>query len=170
MPRDLAGIEGLVLPGGESTAIRKLMVAYDLLEPIRALADAGIPMFGTCAGMILLARRIGDGDEPAVAVLDVEVRRNAYGRQLDSFEANLDMPAVGDAPLHAVFIRAPAVTDAGPAVEVLARDPAGRTAAVRQGNLLATAFHPELTTDRRVHQLFLALVGSRRAAQAAAVG
>ena len=170
LPRDLAGIEGLVLPGGESTAIRKLMVAYDLLEPIRALADAGMPMFGTCAGMILLARRIGDGDEPAVAVLDVEVRRNAYGRQLDSFEANLDMPAVGDAPLHAVFIRAPAVTDAGPGVKILARDPAGRTAAVRQGNLLATAFHPELTTDRRVHQLFLALVGSRRAAQGAAVG
>jgi 5'-phosphate synthase pdxT subunit len=170
LPRDLAGIDGLILPGGESTAIRKLMVAYDLLEPLRALAAGGMPMFGTCAGMILLANRIGDGDEPAIAALDVEVRRNVYGRQLDSFEADLDLPAVGDEPLHAVFIRAPAVTEAGPGVEVLARDPAGRTVAVRQGNLLATAFHPELTADRRVHQLFLGVVQSHREAQPVAAG
>lgn len=170
LPRDLTGLDGLVLPGGESTAIRKLMVAYDLLEPVRALAASGMPMFGTCAGMILLANRIGDGDEPAVAALDIEVRRNAYGRQLDSFEADLAVPAVGDEPLHAVFIRAPAVTATGPGVEILAHDPAGRTVAVRQGNLLATAFHPELTADRRVHQLFVALIGARRRTQAVAAG
>jgi 5'-phosphate synthase pdxT subunit len=170
LPRDLAGIDGLILPGGESTAIRKLMVAYDLLEPLRGLAAGGMPMFGTCAGMILLAKRIGDGDEPAVAALDVEVRRNVYGRQLDSFEADINLPAVGDEPLHAVFIRAPAVSEAGPGVEVLARDPAGRTVAVRQGNVLATAFHPELTADRRVHQLFLGVVQSHREAQPVATG
>ena len=164
LPRDLAGIDALVLPGGESTTIRKLMVSSDLLEPVRAMAESGVPMFGTCAGMILLAKRIADGDEPTIASLDVEVRRNAYGRQLDSFEADLDVPATGDEPVHAVFIRAPAVTDAGPEVEVLARDEHGRPVAVRQGPILATAFHPELTADRRFHQLFLDSIPARRTA------
>jgi 5'-phosphate synthase pdxT subunit len=152
LPRDLAGVEALILPGGESTAMRRLIDAYGLAEPILNLAASGAPMWGTCAGMILLARRIADGDDPVLPLLDIEVRRNAYGRQLDSFEADLDVPALGEGPLHAVFIRAPIVSDLGPGVEVLATDPLGRTVAVREGRLLATAFHPELTGDRRFHR------------------
>lgn len=158
LPRDLAGVEALILPGGESTAMRRLIDAYGLAEPIMGLAASGAPMWGTCAGMILLARRIADGDEPILPLLDIEVRRNAYGRQLDSFEADLDVPALGPEPLHAVFIRAPVVTDVGPGVEVLATDPMGRTVAVREGRLLATAFHPELTGDRRFHRALCNLV------------
>lgn len=159
LPRDLAGVEALILPGGESTSMRRLIDAYGLAEPILNLAASGAPMWGTCAGLILMARRITDGDEPILPLLDIEVRRNAYGRQLDSFEANLAVPALGDEPLHAVFIRAPVVTDVGPEVEVLATDPMGRTVAVRQGRLLATAFHPELTGDRRFHRALVDLIG-----------
>jgi pyridoxal 5'-phosphate synthase pdxT subunit len=160
LPRDLAGLEALILPGGESTAMRRLIDAYGLAEPILSLAASGAPMWGTCAGMILLARRIADGDEPILPLLDIEVRRNAYGRQLDSFEAELDVPALGDEPLHAVFIRAPVVTDVGPGVEVLATDPMGRVVAVREGRLLATAFHPELTGDRRFHRALVEMIGA----------
>lgn len=166
LPRDLEGLDALILPGGESTAMRRLMDRYALTEPIRAMAQSGAPMLGTCAGMILLAARLTDGEEPVLGLLDVEVRRNAYGRQLESFEADLDVPALGDAPLHGVFIRAPILTEVGPGVEILARDPEGRPIAVRQGNVLATAFHPELTGDRRLHQLLLSLVG-RAAGRAA---
>jgi pyridoxal 5'-phosphate synthase pdxT subunit len=158
LPRDLAGVEALILPGGESTAMRRLIDAYGLAEPILSLGASGAPMWGTCAGMILLARRITDGDKPILPMLDIEVRRNAYGRQLDSFEADLAVPVLGDKPLHAVFIRAPVVTDVGPDVEVLATDPMGRTVAVREGRLLATAFHPELTGDRRFHQALVDLI------------
>jgi 5'-phosphate synthase pdxT subunit len=158
LPRDLVGLDALVLPGGESTTMRHLIDAYGLREPIAALARAGAPILGTCAGMILLADRIADGDEPVFGLLDLEVRRNGYGRQLDSFEADLEAPALGDAPLHGVFIRAPLVTDVGPAAEVLARDPDGNPVAVRQGRVLATAFHPELTGDRRLHRLLVELV------------
>jgi 5'-phosphate synthase pdxT subunit len=158
LPRDLAGVEALILPGGESTAMRRLIDAYGLAEPILGLAASGAPMWGTCAGMILLAKRSADGEEPILPLIDIEVRRNAYGRQLDSFEANLDVPALGDAPLHAVFIRAPVVTDVGPGVEVLATDPMGRVVAVREGRWLATAFHPELTGDRRVHRALVDLI------------
>jgi 5'-phosphate synthase pdxT subunit len=153
LPRDLVDLDALILPGGESTTMRKLIDAYGLREPIAALARAGAPMLGTCAGMILLARRIADGDEPVFRLLDLEVRRNGYGRQLDSFEADLSTPGLGDAPLHGIFIRAPQVTEVGPDVEVLARDPDGNAVAVRQGRVLATAFHPELTDDRRLHAL-----------------
>jgi len=159
LPRDLAGVEALILPGGESTSMRRLIDAYGLAEPILNLAASGAPMWGTCAGLILMARRITDGDEPILPLLDIEVRRNAYGRQLDSFEADLAVPALGDEPLHAVFIRAPVVTDVGPGVEILATDPMGRTVAVRQGRLLATAFHPELTGDRRFHRALVDLIG-----------
>lgn len=162
LPRDLAGVEALILPGGESTTLRKLIDDYGLRDPILALARAGAPMLGTCAGMILMARSIADGDPPVLGVLDVEVRRNAYGRQLDSFEAEIDVPALGPAPLHGVFIRAPVVGEVGAGVEVLARDPAGRPIAIRQGRLLATAFHPELTDDRRLHRLLVSLVGEVR--------
>lgn len=158
LPRDLVGVEALILPGGESTTMRRLIDEYGLREPIAALARSGAPMFGTCAGLILLADRIADGEAPVFGLLDVEVRRNAYGRQLDSFEADLDAPALGAEPLHAVFIRAPVVTEVGPAAEVLARDPQGRPVAVRQGRVIATAFHPELTGDRRLHRLLVELV------------
>ena len=160
LPRDLVGLDGLILPGGESTTMRKLIEQYGLREPIVALARGGAPLYGTCAGMILLADRIADGDEPVLKLLDVTVQRNAYGRQLDSFEADIDIPALGDEPLHGVFIRAPVVSEVGPDVEVLARDADGRPIAVRQGRVLATAFHPELTGDRRLHRLLLELIAS----------
>jgi 5'-phosphate synthase pdxT subunit len=158
LPRDLVGLDGLILPGGESTTMRRLIDLYGLREPIVALAHRGAPLYGTCAGMILLADRIADGDEPVLRLLDITVERNAYGRQLDSFEADLEIPSLGDEPLHGVFIRAPVVSEVGPDVEVLARDPDGRPIAVRQGRVMATAFHPELTGDRRLHRLLLELI------------
>jgi len=158
LPRDLVDVDALILPGGESTTMRRLIDAYGLREPIAALARRGAPMLGTCAGMILLAERIADGEEPVFGLLDLEVRRNGYGRQLDSFEADLDVPSLGEEPLHGIFIRAPMVTDVGPRAQVLARDPDGHPVAVRQGHVLATAFHPELTGDRRLHRLLAELV------------
>jgi 5'-phosphate synthase pdxT subunit len=158
LPRDLVNLDALVLPGGESTTMRKLIDEYGLREPIMSLARSGAPMLGTCAGMILLADRITEGDEPVFALLDVEVRRNGYGRQVDSFESDVDIPALGDEPLHGVFIRAPVVTHVGPGVEVLARDADGTPVAVRQGRVLATAFHPELTGDRRLHGLLVSTI------------
>lgn len=158
LPADLEGLDALILPGGESTTMRRLIDRYGLREPIRHLAAAGRPMLGTCAGMILLARSITDGDEPVLGVMDIAVQRNAYGRQLDSFETDVQIPALGAEPLHGVFIRAPVVADAGQQVEVLARDDAGRPIAVRQGKVIATAFHPELTGDRRLHRLLLEMI------------
>ena len=164
LPKDLVDVDALILPGGESTTMRRLIDAYGLREPIAALARRGAPMLGTCAGMILLSRRIDDGrEQPLFDLLDLEVRRNGYGRQLDSFEVDLDAPALGDEPLHGVFIRAPMVTDVGPRAEVLARDPDGHPVAVRQGRVLATAFHPELTGDRRLHRLLVDLVAEAAA-------
>jgi len=158
LPADFADLDALILPGGESTAMRRMIDQYGLREPIRAMARAGAPMLGTCAGMILLADRLSDGEDPVLQLLDVEVQRNAYGRQLDSFEAEIDVPALGPEQLHGVFIRAPVLSDVGPRAEVLARDPQGRPIAVRQGRVLATAFHPELTGDRRIHRLLLSLL------------
>jgi 5'-phosphate synthase pdxT subunit len=158
LPRDLVDLDALVLPGGESTAMRRLIDAYGLREPIASLARTGAPMLGTCAGMILLAERMDDDSEPLFGLLDIAVRRNGYGRQLDSFEADLDAPSLGEDSLHGVFIRAPMVTEVGPRAEVLARDPDGTPVAVRQGRLLATAFHPELTSDRRIHRLLASLI------------
>ena len=166
LPRDLVDLDALILPGGESTTMRHLIDAYNLREPIAAMARAGAPMLGTCAGMILLADRIADGDAPVFRLLDIEVRRNGYGRQADSFEADLDVPVLGERPLHGVFIRAPMVTDVGADAEVLARDPDGHPVAVRQGRVIATAFHPELTGDGRFHQLLASMIagGARRPA------
>ena len=166
LPRDLVDLDALILPGGESTTMRKLLDAYGLREPIAALARGGAPMLGTCAGMILLADRILDGDEPVFGMLDIGVRRNGYGRQLDSFEADVDITELGSEPMHGVFIRAPVVAEVGPLAEVLARDPDGQPVAVRQGRVIATAFHPELTQDRRLHRLLAELVaeGSERPA------
>ena len=160
LPRDLVDLDALILPGGESTTMRRLIDAYGLREPILSLARGGAPLLGTCAGMILLADRLADGEAPYFGLLDIEVRRNGYGRQLDSFEADLSVGALGDEPLHGVFIRAPLVSEVGPDAEVLARDPNGMPVAVRQGRVLATAFHPELTGDRRMHRLLVEMIGS----------
>ena len=177
-PAELDAVDALVIPGGESTTMYKLAVAFDMFEPLRKRVDAGMPVYGSCAGMIMLADRLVDGIEGQLTLggLDITVRRNAFGRQVDSFEASVPLNGVDGAPFHAVFIRAPWVESVGPSVEVLGRVPngseadvsgadvsgaeagAGRIVAVRQGVLLATAFHPELTGDHRVHALFVELV------------
>jgi len=154
-PRDLQDLDGLIVPGGESTTIGKLLVAHVLEAPIRDAAANGLPVWGTCAGMILLARDIVGGEpDGRIGLMDLKVQRNAFGRQLDSFE--VDLPFTGlDRPIHAVFIRAPLVERVGPEAEALATLPGGRVVAARQGNLLATAFHPELTPDTRLHAMFI---------------
>ncbi len=166
-PSELASVDGLVLPGGESTTMAKLARIFELLEPLRARVAEGLPMFGTCAGMILLADRIEDGvvGQETLGGLDITVRRNAFGRQVDSFESSLDFAWLAE-PVHAVFIRAPWVESVGDGVEVLARMPegtaagpaAGRIVGVRQGHLMATSFHPEVTGDPRIHEYFVSLV------------
>jgi len=153
LPRDLNGISGLILPGGESTAMRKLIDEWGLRQPILDLAQQGAPMFGTCAGMILLSKEITDGDQPVFPLLDISVKRNAFGRQLESFESELDVPVLGDRKVHAVFIRAPIVERVGPDVDVLAQLDDGRVVAVRKGSIIATAFHPELSGETRFHRL-----------------
>jgi 5'-phosphate synthase pdxT subunit len=158
VPADLDGLDGLVLPGGESTTIGKLLADYGLLEPLRAWAQDGRPLYGTCAGAILLARDIGGLDQPLIGVLDAKVERNAFGRQLQSFEADLEVPRLGGEPFHAVFIRAPAIRSVGSEVENLAALPDGTTVAAAQGPVLVTCFHPELTTDHRFHRHFLEIV------------
>ncbi|MFG1647985.1 pyridoxal 5'-phosphate synthase glutaminase subunit PdxT [Amycolatopsis sp. NPDC049252] len=165
---ELSEVDGLVLPGGESTTMSRLLETFELLEPLRERIAGGLPAFGSCAGMILLARQTLDGrpDQQQLGGLDVVVRRNAFGRQVDSFEADLDFAGVGGGGVHAVFIRAPWVEKAGDGVEVLATvsgvpglgEETARIVAVRQGAVLATAFHPELTPDVRVHRLFVDLV------------
>jgi 5'-phosphate synthase pdxT subunit len=152
-PADLDGVAGLILPGGESTTMRQLIERWGLHDPIIRLAEAGAPIFGTCAGMIVLAREIAGGEEPILPLLDVTVERNAFGRQLDSFEAELAVPVLGDRPVHAVFIRAPIIERTGPGVDVLARLEDGRIVAVRERNVLATSFHPELAGETRFHRL-----------------
>lgn len=161
----LAEIDGLVIPGGESTTIGKLLRRFDMLEPLRERIAAGMPVYGTCAGMILLADRIQDsaGDQPSLGGMDISVRRNAFGRQRESFETDLSVPAVGDDPLHAVFIRAPLITDVGKGVDVLATLADGRAVAARQGNILVSSFHPELTDDPRMHGLFVDMIANGKA-------
>lgn len=157
-PAELAAVDALVLPGGESTTMAKLARTFDLLEPLRQRVAEGMPAFGTCAGLILLADRIEDGvaGQETIGGLDITVRRNAFGRQVDSFEGAVDVVGL-DAPVHGVFIRAPWVEQVGDSVEVLARA-VGRIVAVRQGSLMATSFHPEVGDDARVHGLFVDLV------------
>ena len=163
-PAELEQVDGLVVPGGESTTMDKLVRAFDLYEPLRARIASGMPAYGSCAGMIMLADRITDGraDQQTLGGLDIRVRRNAFGRQVDSFEEDLHIRAIGGGPMRAVFIRAPWVEECGPGVEVLALvedgPAAGRVVAVRQGRLLATAFHPEVTGDHRFHELFVEMV------------
>jgi 5'-phosphate synthase pdxT subunit len=158
LPHEFDGLDGLIIPGGESTAIIRLIREYDLISPLSRLLDHGFPVMGTCAGMILLAKHVLEDDTPTLGLMDITVRRNAFGRQVDSFEANLDIPALGNEPYPAVFIRAPYIEAAGTGVDVLATLADGTIVAVRQGNLLATAFHPELTDDLRFHRYFLDMV------------
>ncbi|WP_326555685.1 pyridoxal 5'-phosphate synthase glutaminase subunit PdxT [Micromonospora sp. NBC_01813] len=165
-PAELEQVDALVVPGGESTTISKLAVTFDLMEPIRKRIAGGMPVYGSCAGMIMLADEILDGraDQQSFAGISMSVRRNAFGRQVDSFEAPVVIDGVDGPPFHAVFIRAPWVERVGADVEVLGRVAAGaatgRIVAVRQGNLLATAFHPELTGDRRLHRLFVEMAAA----------
>jgi 5'-phosphate synthase pdxT subunit len=158
LPEDLEGLDGLIIPGGESTTIGKLAVEYGLIEPLREFAQAH-PTWGTCAGMIFLAKDLGKDKQPILGLMDIHVDRNAFGRQIDSFETELPIAVLSeDHPFPAVFIRAPVVTEADEGVDVLGKLEDGRIVAVRQGHLLATAFHPELTDDLRFHQYFLNLI------------
>jgi 5'-phosphate synthase pdxT subunit len=147
---ELESVDALIIPGGESTTVGRLLTRFDLMAPLRHRAEEGMPLFGTCTGLILMAQEIRGSDQPRLGLLDIEVERNAFGRQIDSFETDLAIPALGDPPMRAVFIRAPRVTRVGPGVEVLASVPEGAVL-VRQGSLLASAFHPELTEDTRLH-------------------
>ncbi|MGZ4031375.1 MAG: pyridoxal 5'-phosphate synthase glutaminase subunit PdxT [Tumebacillaceae bacterium] len=161
-PADLEGVDGLVLPGGESTTMGKLMHKYELMEPVRELAEKGMPMFGTCAGLILLSKRIHGQDWSHIGVLDALVDRNSFGRQVDSFETDLDIKGVEGDPYRAVFIRAPHIMEVGPDVEVLSTFN-DRIVAARQGNVLGASFHPELTDDARLHGYFLNMVKESKA-------
>ncbi|MFC2060324.1 pyridoxal 5'-phosphate synthase glutaminase subunit PdxT [Chloroflexota bacterium] len=158
LPQELTGLDGLIIPGGESTSISRLMLSYNLMGEIKNLAGNGLPIFGTCAGMVLLATGSSDHNIELLGVIDIVINRNAFGRQKDSFETNLLIPALGDKPFPGVFIRAPAIEQAGSKVEILARLADGTSVAARQGRLLVSAFHPELTSDLRFHQYFLDIV------------
>jgi len=161
LPDDLDGLSGLIIPGGESTTIGQVAERWGLLEPIKAFAKSGRPVWGTCAGMIVLANNVVDGipGQPLLELMDVTARRQAFGRQVDSFEADLDIAILGEPRFHAIFIRAPAIEQVGASVDVLARLDDGAIVAVQQGHLLATAFHPELTHDDRFHRHFAGLMG-----------
>ena len=156
-PEELASVAGLVIPGGESSVMDKLSRMFGLAEPLRAAVASGLPVYGTCAGLIMLSNTILDAisGQESIGGLDIVVRRNAFGSQLDSFETDLDIPALGETPMHAVFIRAPVVESVAPAVTVLAALGDGRVVAVEQGSLLGTSFHPEMTGDTRFHEYFL---------------
>lgn len=156
LPPDLEGLDAIVVPGGESTTIGKLAVRFDLLEPLREAILAGLPAYGSCAGMIFCAAGVTEGCQPLLGVLDVVVRRNAFGRQNESFESDLDVDGL-DGPFHGVFIRAPWVAEVGDGVEVLARI-GDHPVMVREGNVVATSFHPELTDDDRIHRMLLDLI------------
>ena len=157
LPHQLEETDGVVIPGGESTTILSLMGTFGLIEPLRHLAHLGLPMLGTCAGMICLAKDIPDDDMQTLSAIDIVVRRNAFGRQTDSFETELSIPVLGAEPFPAIFIRAPVIERAGPQVQILAKLPSGEAVAARQGKLIATAFHSELTRDFRLHSYFLEL-------------
>ncbi len=162
LSRELAGLGGLIIPGGESTTIGGLMLEYNLADEIKRLITDGLPVFGTCAGMILLAKKPSDNSYPeTLGVMDIVVKRNAFGRQRESFETELAIPVLGDKPFRCVFIRAPIIERANEKVEILATLAGGTAVAVRQGKLLATAFHPELTDDVRFHRYFLDIVAGK---------
>jgi pyridoxal 5'-phosphate synthase pdxT subunit len=159
----LRGLDGLILPGGESSTVGKLLETFGLLQPVRDLVENGLPTLATCAGLVLLARDATEKRGPLIGTMDVQVSRNAFGRQRDSFEVDLHVPTLGDLPVHAVFIRAPAITGYGADVEVLARTDDGTIVAAREGNQVAAAFHPEISGESRFHELLLDLVHEREA-------
>ena len=161
LPSELRGLDGLIIPGGESTSISRLMLDYNLVIEIKNLAKSGLLILGTCAGMILLAKEILDSDVEPLGLMDITVRRNAFGRQKESFETELTIPALGEKPFPGVFIRAPIIEQANSKVEILTRLTNGTGVAARQGRILASAFHPELTDDLRFHQYFLSIVAER---------
>ena len=161
LPRELTGLDGLIIPGGESTSISRLMLSYNLTDEIRGLAKNGLPILGTCAGMILLAQEISNLDVEPLGIMDIRVKRNAFGRQKDSFETDLSIPVLGENPFPAVFIRAPAIEWTNSNVEILASLAEGTGVAAKQGKLVASAFHPELTSDLRFHQYFLDIVAGK---------
>jgi len=162
LPEELKGVDGLIIPGGESTTISRLMSVYSLMSEIASIARGGMPVFGTCAGMILMAKYISGNGVPSLGLMNIRVKRNAFGRQVDSFETELAIPVLGETPFLAVFIRAPIIEHCDDGVEVLARLDDDTIVAVRQGKLLATAFHPELTNDLRFHKYFLDIVAEKR--------
>ncbi len=167
-PEHLRDLDGLIIPGGESTTFCRVLEDYGFYAPLVQLVRSGLPVWGTCAGMILLAQEADDLPFPTIGAIDIQIQRNAYGRQAESFEADIDFPAVGETPFHAIFIRAPVVRKTGAAVNVLASYSSGngawesRPVAVRQGNVIATSFHPELTEDTRLHRYFLDIITNCR--------
>ncbi|MBM2826883.1 MAG: glutamine amidotransferase [Dehalococcoidia bacterium] len=163
LPKELEAVDGVIIPGGESTTISQLMVEFSLLEPLRSRIKEGMPVMGTCAGMIVMARSPIGLVNDSLKVMDMEVRRNAFGRQVDSFEADLVFPALGGDPFHAIFIRAPVIQKVGLGVEVLASLNDGRPVAAREANMLALSFHPELTQDHRIHSYFLGMIAGSQA-------
>jgi 5'-phosphate synthase pdxT subunit len=158
LPQELRGVDGLIIPGGESTTISQLISAYDIASEIVTMAKDGMPVFGTCAGMVLMAKQVSDFSTECLGLLNITVKRNAFGRQRESFEAELSIPVLGDSLFPGVFIRAPVIEQVDGGVEVLARLADGTSVAARQGKLLASAFHPELTADLRFHRYFLDIV------------
>ncbi len=159
-PGELKGLGGLIIPGGESTTMLNLMHSFNLFKPLNELAYDGLPIMGTCAGMALMAKKVSNSGMDTLALMDIEVKRNAFGRQLDSFEAELAIPFLGKEPFPAVFIRAPLIESTSPQVEILTKLTSGVIVAVRQGNLVALAFHPELSSDPRLHRYFLETIAS----------
>ena len=162
LPGELEGVEGLIIPGGESTTISRLMTTYDLVKEITGLAGDGLPVFGTCAGMILMAKQIFGNSTASLGLMNIKVKRNAFGRQVDSFETELQIPVLGKKAFPGIFIRAPKIESCANDVEILARLADGTIVAARQGKLLVTAFHPELTDDLRFHRFFLDIVSGER--------
>ena len=160
LPAEMEGLDGLIIPGGESMTMAKLMDSYGLREPIQARVRDGMAVWGTCAGLILLAKELEDDRPEPLGLMDIDVARNAFGRQVDSFEADLPVAVLGEQPFHAVFIRAPVIKQLRNGIQELANLPDGRVVAARQERMLATAFHPELTDDARFHEYFLSMVGS----------
>jgi len=158
LPQDLEDVDGLIIPGGESSSISQLAINYNLMKILKKLAQNGFPMFGTCAGLILLARNISDSKIETIGAMDIKVQRNAFGRQIDSFETSLPIPVLGKIPFPAIFIRAPIIEETNSTVEILARLPNDTPVAAKQGNLLVSAFHPELSSDLRFHAYFLDIV------------
>ncbi len=161
LPEQLNDLDGLIIPGGESTTIARLMDIFHIREPLKQRIASGMAVWGTCAGMIMLAKRLKEPDPTPLGVMDIEVTRNAYGRQIDSFETDLLISALGEKPFHAIFIRAPKVISVGKAVEVLASTDQGGPVAIRQGKIVATSFHPELTEDTRLHSMFLEIANGK---------